>query len=898
MANVDLCNGSRGLDRFLNPHSVAVIGATDKDGAAGRTVLENLLQSKDKRKIYPVNPRHKEILNTKCYTDITTVPETPDLAVIITPADTVPGLVEDCGKVGVKAITIISSGFKEIGEIGEARENKIAEAALKYNICIMGPNCIGSIRPSSALNTTLISRMPQAGYVAFLSQSGALGAGILDWAIRRNMGFSAFISLGSMLGIDFGDAIDYFGEDPETRSIIIYPESLGKVKKFISAARGFARTKPIIVLKPGKFVESAQAVRSHTGSMVGEDLHYDAIFRRAGVVRVEEMRDLFNCASILDSAKLPQGPNLAIITNGGGPAVLAIDSLINRGGKLATLSEETITALDEFLPSNWSKSNPIDIREDADIPRYIHAVKVTADDKAVNGLLVIYTPQGKASAVELAPEIIKLSNQTAKPLLMVWIGADSVANARQLFADSKIPSFEFPEEAVTTYLYMWQYARNLDMLYQTPEESPIAGASRNHLKSIIHKASKEGRMQLNAEDSSRFLSTYRIRTAMSYIARKPEEAVVHAVHLGYPVLLKIASDDIVHKSDAGGVSGKLTSADEVKKAFHQIVEDVRKFKPEAKIEGVSVHNFIANYNYELIVGSKKDVVCGPVIMFGLGGRDTEFFKDFAVGLPPLNQRLARQILEQTKIYEMLLNGSRRRPAVNIKLLTDILVGVSNLVVDFPEIQELDINPIAVRDDSVIALDARIILDPDVIKNEIPEYGHLIITPYPSRYVTPWQCKDSRLVVLRPIKPDDEALERDALEGLSEESLRLRFFTVPRKITHDMLARFCNVDYDREMVIIAEFSDTGKRRSVGNSRLFIDGSGQFGEFAVYVADDFRNVGLGLKLMDMIIGFARERDLKSIYGITMNENLPMINLARRLGASIEKYNEDEVRMTLVL
>ena len=898
MADANLCVGSYGLEHFLNPRSVAIIGATNKNGMAGQVVLENLLQSGDRRKIYPINPRYKELLNTKCYPDIKAVPETPDLVVIITPAETVPDLVEDCGKVGVKAIVIISSGFKEIGEKGKAREDKIAETARKYNICLMGPNCIGTIRPNSALNTTLIGRMPQAGNVAFLSQSGALGAGILDWAIRRNMGFSAFISLGSMLGIDFGDAIDYFGEDPETRSIIIYPESLGKVKKFISAARGFARSKPIIVLKPGKFIESAQAVLSHTGSMVGEDLHYDAIFRRAGIVRVGEMRDLFNCASILNSAKLPQGPNVAIITNGGGPAVLATDNLIYRGGKLAALSKETIAALDEFLPPNWSKSNPVDIREDADVLRYIHAVELAASDNAVNGILVIYTPQGKASAIELAPEIIKLANQTSKPLLMVWIGADSVADARQLFADKKIPSFEFPEEAVTTYLYLWQYARNLDMLYQTPEESLMTGASRNHLRSIIHKASREGRIQLNAEDSSRFLSTYRIRTTMPYTARTPEEAIAHAVRLGYPVLLKIASDDIIHKMDAGAVSGKLTSADEIKIAFNQIFENTRKFKPNAKIEGVTVHSFIANYDYELIVGSKKDVTCGPVIMFGLGGRDAEFFKDFAVGLPPLNQMLASQILEQTKIYDVLLNGSRNRPAVNLKLLTDILVGISDLVIDFPEIQELDINPIAVSANSAIALDTRIILDPDIIKNGIPEYGHLVITPYPRRYVTPWQCKDGRLVLLRPIKPEDETLEREALEGLSEESLRLRFFTVLRKITHDMLARFCNIDYDREMVIIAESNGSGKRRSVGNSRLFIGGNGQTGEFAVYVADDFRNVGLGLKLMDMIIGFARERNLKNIYGITMNENLPMINLARRLGANIEKYGEGEVLMTLGL
>ncbi len=890
--------GLRGLESFFNPTSVVLIGATDKDGSAGRVILENLLQSTNQRKIFPVNPNREKVLDYKCYPDVSAVPETPDLAVIVTPAETVPDLVQDCGKVGVPAVTIVSSGFKEIGEEGAAREAKIGEIARKYNIRIMGPNCMGTIRPGAVLNTTLISRMPRKGYVAFLSQSGALGTGILDWAIRRNIGFSAFVSLGSMLDVDFGDAIDYFGEDPETRSIIIYPESLGSVKKFMGAARGFARTKPIIVLKPGKFQESVRAVRSHTGSMVGEDMHYDAIFRRAGIVRVEEMRDLFNCASILDSAKLPRGPNVAIITNGGGPAVLAIDILIGRGGKLAALSDESMATLNKFLPSNWSKANPIDIREDADIQRYTNAIKATASDPTVNGILVIYTPQGKAGSEELAQEVIKLAKQTSKPILAVWIGGELVAGGRQMFADSKIPAFEFPEEAVTTYLYMWQYARNLDMLYQTPEESPLAGASRNHLKTVLNKAIREGRFQLSEEDASRFLSTYRIPTTMPYTARTPEEAASLAVRMGFPVLLKIASRDIIHKSDGGCVSGKIDTVEDVKPTFKEVVDNARRLYPDAKIDGVSVHNFISNYNYELIVGAKKDPVCGPVIMFGLGGRETEFMKDFAVGLPPLNQVLARRILEQTKVYDLLNNGSRTRPPVNTRLLMEILVKVSDLVVDFPEIKEVDINPLAVSPEAAIALDTRIILDLDLADKDFPEYGHLIISPYPTRYVTPWQCKDGRQVILRPIKPEDESLERDALEGLSEESLRLRFFAVPRKITHEMLTRFCNIDYDREMVIIAEYNTGGNKRSVGNSRLFIQGNGKTGEFAVYVADDFRNVGLGLKLMDVIVGIAKEKGLDSIYGVTMNENLRMINLARRLGATIERYNEDEVKMTLDL
>jgi len=885
------------LDWFLYPESVAVIGATEKEDSAGRIVLENLL-AHGQRRVYPVNPNRQTVLGVKCYTSVLELPEIPGLAVVITPADTVPGIVEQCGKAGTKSVVIISSGFKEIGKEGIARENRIGEVARQYGIRIIGPNCMGVIRPSVKLNTSFIRRMPQPGNVAFISQSGALGSGILDWAIRKNLGFSAFVSLGSMMDIDFGDVINYFGEDPETRSIIIYPESLGNVKKFMSAARGFARSKPIIVLKPGKFEESIRAARSHTGAMVGEDAHYDAIFRRAGVVRVEELRDLFNSASVLDAERLPRGPNVAIITNGGGPAVLAIDHLIANGGKLAELSESTLAELDSFLPPNWSRANPVDIREDAGTERYAHAIEVTARDPSVNGIIVIYTPQGRARSVDVAPVVIKLAQNTGKPVLAVWIGADTVADARQLFYEAKVPVFEFPEEAIKTYLYMWQYARNLDMLYQTPEESPMAGASRNHLKALIRRALREGRQQLSQEDAARFLSTYRIPTTMPYLANSVNEAVNAARRLGYPVVLKISSPDILHKSDAGGVISGIKDEDQLRESYPRLLDSVKNRRPDAKIEGVSVHPMVVDYDYELIIGARKDDTCGPVIMFGLGGVEAEFVRDFAVGLPPLNQVLALRILEQTRIYEKLLNGFRNRQPVNIRRLTDILVKVSDLVADFPEIKELDINPVAAKGDMVIALDTRIILDQEVERNEIPEYGHLIISPYPARYVTPWQTKDGRNLLLRPIKPEDEVLVKKAMEGLSEETLRYRFFMVPRKVTHEMLVRFCNIDYDREMTLVAEYSEKGERRIVGDSSLQIQADGLSGEFAVLVADDFRNVGLGLKLTDMIIGIAREKNLQTLYAVALKENTQMINLAKRLGFKVENYSEDEVRFVLEL
>lgn len=884
---------------FFNPSSVALIGSTEKEKAVGRVILENLLEAKDKCRIYSVNPKREKIFDMKCYPDIASIPEIPDLAVIATPAQTVPDIVEECGKAGVRAITIISSGFKEIGTEGKARENRIMDIARQYNIRIMGPNCMGTIRPSANLNTTFAKKMPKPGYVAFLSQSGALGSAVLDWAISRNLGFSAFVSLGSMLDVNFGDLIDYFGEDPETRSIIIYLESIGNAKKFMSAARGFARTKPIIVIKPGRFQESVKAAKSHTGAMIGEDLYYDAIFRRAGVVRVEEIEDLFNCAAILNTTQLPKGPNLAIITNAGGPGVLATDTLIDKGGKLAQLSEGVLSALNEFLPANWSKSNPIDILGDADTQKYVKTIEVAVKDPLVNGAVAIYTSQAGANPIELAKAIIKHTKRLNKPILAVLIGEGEISRARQLLFKNNIPTYEFPEKAIRTYLYMYQYAHNLEMLYETPEELPLdIGVPKNHLKTLTRKALKGKRTLLSEEESKEILRTYGIPTTIPYIAKDANDAARIASRIGYPVVIKISSPDITHKSDVGGVILNIRSDDEAQKAFDEMMANVRKRKPDARIEGVSIQKMIGDYDYELVVGSKKDPLFGPVIMFGHGGIEVELFKDIAVGLPPLNQVLARGILEQTKIYKALSQGFRTKPPVNLQLLDETLVRISNLTVDFPEIKEIDINPLAVSNNMVIALDARVILDEKMISKEIHEHAHLMISPYPTRYVQPWICTDGRPVLLRPIRPEDELLEKELIESLSEESMRYRFFYIIKDLTHDMLTRFCNIDYDREMAITAEYSSDGKKRNVGVGRLIIKSSGETGEFAILVADDFQNNGLGLKLSDMLVDIAVQKGLESIYGVVLNNNMKMISLAKRLGFTIERLSHEESKITLEL
>ena len=889
---------------FFDPASVALIGATDRKGSVGRVTLKNLLASGEARRIYAVNPSRECVLDDiKCYPSIESLPEIVDLAVVVVPAQAVAASVEDCGKAGVKSMIIISAGFKEIGGEGVRREEKILELAARYDIRIIGPNCMGIIRPKSNLNTTFIRRMPKEGNVAFLSQSGALGAGILDWAMSKNIGLSTFVSVGSMSDVDFGDLIDYFGEDAYTRSIIIYPESIGSAKKFLSASRGFSRTKPIIVLKPGKFEESIKAVQSHTGAMVGVDKYYDALFVRAGVVRVEEIKDLFNCASILNTTYLPKGPNLAIVSNGGGPAVLATDSLISRGGRLASLSRETISSLNEFLPSAWSRANPVDILEDADLARFEKSVETVIKDKGVNGVLIIYAPQFSTDPSNLANVVVEQSKKARKPVLVALMGDREVAEARTLLYDNNVPTYGFPEEAIKTYIYMYQYANSLETLYEMPEESLLdIDAPKNHLKTLIHKAQRDGRSILDEDDSRKFLRSYGIPVMgdanTSCIAADAENAANIASRMGYPVVLKISSPDIIHRSDVGGVIPNVHSDEEVKQAYKDVLKNVKSNMPEARIAGVSIHKMVRDYDYELIVGSKKSPIFGPVIIFGRGGIEAEFFKDFAVELPPLNQVLARKLIRQTKVYDLLRNGFRFKPPVDLRILEEILVRLSNLIIDFPEIKEIDINPLVVKGDQAIALDEKIILDDKTTQPPTHEYGHLIISPYPSRMVTPWKSRDGRQVLLRPIRPEDEQMEKEFLEGLSEESMRYRFFYVIKDITHDMLTRFCNIDYDREMAIVAEYSENGRRRNVGVGRLLIQPGDRVAEFAVLVADDFQGAGLGLKLCDTIIGIGREKKLEQIYAIVLNENTKMINLGKRLNFSVQRLSAEETKLVLEL
>jgi acetyltransferase len=879
------------IEKMLNPKAVAVIGASESEGSIGQSLMRNLLTGRDRRKIYPVNISRETVMGLKCYPSVSNLPDHIDLAVIATPARTVPSIVGECARAGVDGAVIVSAGFREVGSEGAKLESEIKQIQSMHDIRILGPNCVGMARPQISLNATFLQDNPQPGQIAFISQSGALGSAIVNWAVSAGIGFSIFASLGSTLDIDYGDMIDYLGEDPNTRSIIIYMEGVGNAKKFMSAARGFARTKPIIVIKAGRHPAGAKAASSHTGALAGDFAVYEAAFKRAGVVMVDEIGDLFNCASVLDSRFLPAGPNLAVVTNAGGPAVLAADSIASHGGQLAQLSEESMKMLNAALPPYWSRGNPLDILGDADVARYELAVKTCIADPKVDGLLVIYTPQGTTQPTRLAESVTKIAADRRKPMLTVWMGESSVRDSREVFHRNDIPTYSTPEDAVRTYSYMYQYRRNLDQLYQTPQELHVDfSPPKSHLKVMIQKAAKT-RRALTQPEVDRFLDAYAIPRVKGSLSKGADEAAMIGVDIGYPVALKISSEDILHKTDIGGVVTGLNSAQAVKDAYKAIIDRAHKTKPEAKIDGIYVQKMASEIDYELILGAKKDRDFGSVILFGMGGTEVELINDVSIGLAPLNQILAHRVIEETKIYKALSKGLRNKKPVDLRPLEEIMVRFSNLIVDFPEIGEMDINPLIASNGEFTVLDARMIIDPSAL-DHAGAYPHLVIMPYPAKYVILWKLKDGTEVTLRPIKPEDEPIELEFIRGLSTETSRFRFFQIIKDLPHDALVRFCNIDYDREMAIIAETREGDRNLEIGVSRLILEANKKRGEFAVVVADKYQGKGLGVKLVDMLIEFAKEKGIEIIYGVVMAENLRMIRLCEKLGFSTRREQENMI------
>ncbi|MGL5066162.1 MAG: GNAT family N-acetyltransferase [Microcoleus sp.] len=872
------------LDRIFQPQSVAVIGATEREGSVGRTLLWNLIRNPFGGTVFPVNPQRRSVLGLKSYPDIASVPETVDLAAIATPAAAVPQVIRECIAAGVKAAVIVSAGFKEIGAAGEALEKEILAAARLGGMRIIGPNCLGVMNPVLGLNATFASSIARPGNVAFISQSGALCTSILDWSLGENVGFSGFVSIGSMLDVGWGDAIEYFGDDPHTHSIVLYMESMGDARSFLSAARSVALDKPIIILKVGRTNAAATAAASHTGALTGSDDVFNAALGRCGALRVHTISDLFDMAEILAKQPRPKGNRLSIVTNAGGPGAIATDELISGGGVLAELAPQTLQQLDEFLPPQWSHHNPIDILGDAGSDRYAKTLEIVAPDPNSDGLLVILTPQAMTEPTQTA-EKLKAYSQLGKPLLTSWMGGARVLAATEILNQAKIPTFPYPDTAVRLFNYMWRYSYNLRAIYETPSlpaDCDIATSGCMTAAKILTVATQNKRTLLTEYESKQLLAAYGIPTVATEIAANPDEAAAIADRLGYPVVLKLHSETVTHKTDVGGVQLNLCNASAVISAFEAISDRVRAIDPAAFL-GVTVQPMVKLEGYELILGSSIDPQFGPVMLFGMGGQLVEIFQDRSIAIPPLNTTLARRMMEQTRIYQAL-QGVRGRKAIDLEKLEQLLVSFSQLIVEQPQISEIDINPLLVSPEGAIALDARVLLDSGA-NTILPA-----IRPYPAQYLREWSTATDIPVTIRPIRPEDEPLMVRFHEELSEESVYLRYahtIKLKHRTAHERLARICFIDYDREMVLVADRKEleTSEHRILGVARLSkLHGTNE-AEFALIVSDRYQHRGLGTELLRRLLQIGKEEKLRAIVGYILNSNYQMQSLCKKLGFELQ-------------
>jgi acetyltransferase len=866
------------LDPIFRPRSVAVFGASASPGSVGAILMRNLLGNPFGGGVYPVNPKRRTVLGVHCYPDLASVPEPIDLAVIATPAPTVPALVADCAARGVPAAIIISAGFSELGAEGRALEAKIR--SVRGKVRIIGPNCLGVIHPPSNLNASFAAAMAPPGRVALLSQSGAICTSILDWALERHIGFSSFVSVGSMLDVDFADLLDYFGDDPATKAIILYMESIGDVRKFLSAARSVSRTKHVIVVKSGRHEAGAKAAASHTGALAGSDAVFDAAFRRAGVLRVTTIPDLFNMSEILSMQPPPRGPALAIVTNAGGPGVMAVDDLMTRGGQLAPLSPETLAALNAALPPFWSHANPIDLLGDATGERYRLAVELCTKDETAQGVLILLTPQAMTDPTETARQVAAVGGKSDKPILACWMGGAAVRPGREILNTAGIPTFDAPEDAIRGFLHMVQYRRNQELLYETPPALPddwrpdAVGVRR-----IIASARAAGRTLLTEAEAKDLLAAYELPVTPAVACRTADEAAAAARRIGFPVVLKLLSTRLTHKSDVGGVQLNLADDKAVRDAFERIRANVTKLGEADAFEGATVQPMVTEKGIELIIGSSTDRQFGPVVLFGAGGVLVEVLQDRALGLPPLNRTLARRLMERTRIY-LALQGVRGQKPVDMEALETMLTRFSLLLTDFvADIQEVDMNPVLAAPGRVVALDARVLLTP--ADRPESERSRLAIRPYPNQYAAPFRLRDGTRAVVRAIGPEDEPLIVDLHAGHSEHTIRMRFFSMVKTHTRDSLIRLCHLDYDREMALAAVRREGGEAHMLGVSRYYLDPETGEAEFALVVGDAHHRQGLGRHLMQRLIEIARERGVRRLTGLVLRENGPMLALTSSLG-----------------
>lgn len=873
------------LERMFHPRSLAVVGAGNKTGSIGNAMMKNIIHAGYHGDLFPIHPNRDPVCDVPSFARLEDVPEVPDLVVVTTPIDQAPDIITACGNMGVGGAVIIAGGGKEIGGRGMAVETAIRTAAVKSGVRIIGPNCMGICCTADRLNASYATQAPLSGKMAFISQSCGINTAILDLSIKEHIGFSYFVSLGSMLDVNFGDMIDYLGGDPQVSSIVMYIESLTRFRGFMSAARAVSRVKPIIALKAGRTRAGAAAAISHTGAMAGEDSVYDAAFKRAGIIRVRTFEELFDCAELAAKQPRIKGPGLAILTNSGGAGVMAADTLADYGIDPVSFSEDTIEQLNRVLPVNWSHGNPVDILGNASEALFTQTVQICRQAKEVHGLMIILAPDAVNDPTAVAASLVQVLKEKPFPLFTVWLGGPSVEKGREIFNHAGIPTFDSPERAVRAYMDLYQHARNIEMLQEIPPKLPAKPQfERIEAEERIRKNLSQKRPVLTEIEAKSLLSTYGIPVNPAVNVTTAVQAALCAEKIGFPVVMKIHSGDIPHKSEAGGVRLNIANTREVHEAFDGIIADIRAHHPNADIQGVTIQKMVPPPDFELIIGAKKDQDFGPVILFGMGGIYTEILKDRAIGLPPLNRLLARRIMEETKAFQ-ILKGFRHQAPADIIRLEEMLIRVSQLVTDFPQIEELDINPIFVRGKEIVAVDARVILKPSTRQAPF----HLVISSYPVEQEQQVAIQGVGSVRIRPVKPEDAPLMASLFHSLSRQSIYNRFFTPLRQLPASMLARFTQIDYDREIALVAVLEDGPEEKMLGAARIIRENTPEASEFAVLVGDPWHGKGIGATLLKKCLILAKNLGIPRVCGLVLAGNTQMLALGRKLGFKIERQKD---------
>lgn len=888
------------LDKIFRPKRIALLGITNEPKSIGRITLQNIIDGGYTGVIYPIHHTREAIMGIPCFPNMKNLPKKPDLAVISAPSKEVPDLIDACADAGILGIMIMSGGFKEAGPEGQELENEVKKRIKKYpGMRILGPNGTGIIVPGSNLNISSSNGMPKKGHVAFISQSGALGTALLDWSRESKVGFSFFVSIGNAVDVSFGDLIDYFGQDTNTYSIILYVETIGDARRFLSAARAFARRKPIIAYKSGRFPLSAQAAASHTGALAAKDSICNALMRRAGLARVYNMNHIFDFSDLVGHKKIPRGFGLAIVTNAGGPGVMATDTLIDNGGVLVPLSEKSLEQLNQLLPPYWSKNNPVDVLGDADPDRIAKATSIVLEQEDITAVLVILTPQAFTQPTHTARKLCELASKTSKLIMTSLMGGPSMEQGREILNNAQIAVFNTPEQAIQAYMTLMRYSKNLEMLFETPKEIPVSFSyDREALRKKYVQNIFPGNRILSENDSKSLLNDYGISGIRPQLAANEKETIHIAKEKGYPVVLKIQSPDVTHKTDVDGVMLNINSDEMVRQAYRTLIKNFKKYVPKAHLEGISVQKMAdTRHAVEMIVGFKKEKMFGTVMLVGSGGVNAEVFNDQRLEFPPLNERLARQMIQSLKIYP-LLEGYRGSPPKNIDKLVEVLIRLSYLAADYPEIEELVVNPLIVTPDEVLALDARIVIDPNELGKEDVDYRHLLLRPYPERLVRKAQLNDGTEITLRPIRPEDEPLWLEMLEKCSKETIYSRFRHDFQFKSHIVATQFCVIDYDREMAIIAEIEQNGKKHMIGEARLIADPDLETAEFAVLVTDQWQQKGVGYLLTDYSMQIAKIVHVKKVIAETINNNRAMMNLFKKLDFEIHHYEDGTVSIFKVI